>query len=332
MNRILTGCAALALALGMTVGDAGATTRYWQLQGAHFADGGTVVGSFAYDDGTSQISTWNLRVQGGSGHLPQTFLPGNSTATAGGVGIYGGGFVYYFEFKVNTGLGNAERVLFFSVPLILNGMTPSQALYLVDPVTSFTYSYDRRPAISERDMVAGTLNLVLLPPAVALVNVVEFHHAGLDHYFESADVAEIAGLDSGYFPGWTRTGDSFKAYVAGSSAGPTMNPVCRWYKLPVGGVSTHFYTGSAYECWLVGDLFGAEWTIESDNVFQIDLPNPVTGACPGGTIPIYRLFNGNFAAPNHRYTTSLAVRATMESMGWVREGNGPDAVIMCAVP
>ena len=34
---------------------------------------------------------------------------------------------------------------------------------------------------------------------------------------------------------------------------------------------------------------------------------------------------------NHRYTTSTVVRAQMEAAGWLREGYGPDATIMCAV-
>ena len=44
---------------------------------------------------------------------------------------------------------------------------------------------------------------------------------------------------------------------------------------------------------------------------------------------MYRVFN-NRPGPNHRYTTSVDVRAQMEAAGWVREGYGPDAVIMCA--
>ena len=66
------------------------------------------------------------------------------------------------------------------------------------------------------------------------------------------------------------------------------------------------------------------------NVFQIDLPDTTTGACPAGTIPVYRVFNQKKDS-NHRYTTSAAIRATMEAQGWKREGYGPDATIMCAI-
>ncbi len=53
-------------------------------------------------------------------------------------------------------------------------------------------------------------------------------------------------------------------------------------------------------------------------------------ACPSGTIPIYRVFNNRHDA-NHRYMTSTVVRAQMEAAGWIREGDGPNATIMCAV-
>ncbi len=76
--------------------------------------------------------------------------------------------------------------------------------------------------------------------------------------------------------------------------------------------------------------FAASWQMESDNVFQIALPNTATGACPAGTVPVYRVFN-NRSDANHRYTTSTLVRSQMEAAGWVREGYGPDATILCAV-
>jgi hypothetical protein len=55
----------------------------------------------------------------------------------------------------------------------------------------------------------------------------------------------------------------------------------------------------------------------------------MTGACLSGTIPVYRVWDKRFDT-NHRYMTSAALRAQMLSLGWVAEGYGPDAVIMCA--
>ena len=65
-------------------------------------------------------------------------------------------------------------------------------------------------------------------------------------------------------------------------------------------------------------------------MFQIALPDSTTGACPGGTIPVYRVWN-NRPDSNHRYTTSLAIRDAMLAHGYIAEGYGPSAVIMCAV-
>jgi len=65
-------------------------------------------------------------------------------------------------------------------------------------------------------------------------------------------------------------------------------------------------------------------------VFFIAIP-ALDGTCPAGTDPVYRVYNnGQGAAPNHRYTTDLAVRNTMLAFGWIPEGYGPIGVIMCA--
>jgi hypothetical protein len=55
----------------------------------------------------------------------------------------------------------------------------------------------------------------------------------------------------------------------------------------------------------------------------------MTGACPSTTVPVYRVWNQR-ADSNHRYVTSRALRDQMVARGYVAEGYGPDAVIMCA--
>ena len=55
----------------------------------------------------------------------------------------------------------------------------------------------------------------------------------------------------------------------------------------------------------------------------------MTGACPAGTTPVYRVWN-NRADSNHRYLTSRDLRDQMVYRGYIAEGYGPDAVIMCA--
>lgn len=324
---------ACALAFGMAAGNAEAVVRYWQLSGVTFDDGRIAVGSFAYDDASKTVTSWNVRVDTGAGYLPFTYLPGNGIAyEAASPGFYSANLAVptIIVRALEGGGAGVNRDFRVTTTAPLDGALTTVPID-VATLHARAGGVECYNCSNPRFIVSGSLALVLLPPPVALVDVVEFYHAGFGHYFMSANPAEINGLDTGYFPGWARTGASFKAYVTGSSAGATMNPVCRYYGLPSAGIDSHFYSGSARECFEVNAFYGTEWQIESDNVFQIDLPNATTGACPGGTVPVYRVFNNRHDA-NHRYTTSPAIRATMEALGWIREGYGPDATIMCAVP
>jgi probable HAF family extracellular repeat protein len=167
---------------------------------------------------------------------------------------------------------------------------------------------------------AFRLDPVQAPTVVA----VEYHHAGFDHYFMTAIADEIAKLDNGTIAGWTRTGGAFNVY-AGDQVGTS--PVCRFFSTAFAPKSSHFYTASSTECATVQR--NPDWQFEA-RVFNVAVPD-VNGTCGAGTQPVYRLYNnGMGAAPNHRYTTSLATRTAMIGQGWVPEGYGPDAVIMCA--
>jgi hypothetical protein len=161
------------------------------------------------------------------------------------------------------------------------------------------------------------------PPATT--TVIEFHNAALDHYFISSLQPDIQALDSKTIPGWERTGLSFNAYataIAGAS------PVCRLYIPPAQGDS-HFFSASPLECAQVMQAYPM-FVLESPNAMYVDLPDPITGACPAGTVAVYRVWNAR-ADTNHRYLTDRALRDQMvASQGYVAEGYGPDAVIMCA--
>jgi streptogramin lyase len=175
----------------------------------------------------------------------------------------------------------------------------------------------------------GKYGIVL--PAVATpsdATVIEFYWAAANHYFITAASAEILALDTGVFPGWVRTGESFPAWTAADEPIPNGSPVCRFYGRPEAGLDSHFYSASAAECQAVIDRFPAAWAFESRNVFEVVLPNMSDGSCPLGTKPLYRLYN-NRADVNHRYTTSLATRATMIAAGWAPEGYGAIGVTMC---
>ena len=160
------------------------------------------------------------------------------------------------------------------------------------------------------------------PPATD--SAIEYHHASFDHYFVTAVADEVVKLDKGVFAGWTRTGQSFKVYP---SAQPGLASVCRFFSTAFAPKSSHFYTPDAHECATV--QANADWQFEAV-VFFTTFADPA-GECPSATAPIYRLYNnGQGAAPNHRYTTSLAIRAQMLDAGWVSEGYGAIGVIMCA--
>jgi hypothetical protein len=158
----------------------------------------------------------------------------------------------------------------------------------------------------------------------------EYYNAGLDHYFISDLQPDIDALDSGRIPGWTRTGQSFRVFA---TAGAGINPVCRFYIPPAHG-NSHFFTASPSECATIAAKIGTDpnysgYVFESPNAFYIGLPNTSSGACPSATAPVYRLWNQR-ADSNHRYTTDPAIKAQMITHGYVPEGYGPDATIMCA--
>ena len=316
----------LALSLLATSG-AMAATRIWALTGVMFDDGAVATGQFTYDDVTGVLGGQNIHVTDGPSYLSFTYIAGNSIPLV---------FITAdpqpaLTFRSPEGGGeDVPRDLRITPVSALDGSTSPVAINLATSGNR-SGSLECDNCSLPRFIVAGSLTQVFLPPPVAIVIVDEFYNAGLDHYFITANPAEKMDLDTGVHPGWMRTGQSFKAYAAGSSASGSINPVCRYYGNPAAGLDSHFYSASAGECYEVHAKFPAAWTFESDNVFQIDLPDAVTGACPGSTVPVYRVWN-NRADSNHRYTTSLATRDALVAMGYVKEGYGPNFVIMCAVP
>jgi hypothetical protein len=157
----------------------------------------------------------------------------------------------------------------------------------------------------------------------SVADLVEYFHAGFAHYFVTALPNEIAILDGGTLPGWSRTGKTMHVWL---SPQPPSSPACRFFSTRFDPKSSHFYTASPAEC---ADVKGnADWRFEGE-VFHVALPD-AQGTCPAGTQPIYRLYNrGAGGAPNHRFTTDAAVRSSMLAQGWQAEGAGL-GVTMCA--
>jgi hypothetical protein len=97
---------------------------------------------------------------------------------------------------------------------------------------------------SPRGCGSGT-QYVIAPKAVPTVDVVEYYHAGLEHYFITWTPVEIAILDAGIQSrGSVRTGKLFNGY---SSAQAGTAALCRYYLPPQFGDS-HFFGRGAAEC------------------------------------------------------------------------------------
>lgn len=164
--------------------------------------------------------------------------------------------------------------------------------------------------------------------AVSTVTVYEFYHAGLSHYFRTADPAEATAIDNGAAgAGWSRTGDDFKAYPAGSSGAP----VCRFYGSLWPGPNSHFYTASQSECDGLKALQAStpdtepRWNYEGI-AFNIVLPD--TNGCSADTQPVYRLYNRGYEQgmdANHRFTTLAGAYQSLQATGWAGE-----SVVLCA--
>jgi probable HAF family extracellular repeat protein len=164
-------------------------------------------------------------------------------------------------------------------------------------------------------LVCQAYRLDLLPNTVAAV---EYYYPPWNMYFVTAISAEIAALDSGAFPGWQRTGKQFNVYpLAGAPASSTT--VFRFFSTIFDPKSSHFYTANVTEYNAL--VNGNGWQLEGP-VFSTPMAAG-DGTCPGGSIPIYRMYNnGMGGAPNHRFTIDVNVRAQMLAAGWIAEGQG----------
>jgi len=318
-----------------------AAPRFWTLADVELDDASHATGYFSYDDATMMVSSWNIRV----GYFPYvfvppfTYVPGNSViAVSQPFGAAAPTFVFSAAIDapdVGGWPGFDVRRLQIAPLTALDG---SNATVSLD--TSLTK--EAIPSLGPtraRSLRAGSLTLTPVPSPAVVARVDEFYNPTLRHYFITADDAEKQALDTGVHPGWQRTGESFKAYARGSSTGASINPVCRYYSPAsieteqgsFAGFDSHFFSADAAECVTVFRRFANWiWELEDDNAFQIALPDRLSGACPGGTVPVYRLWNQRVDS-NHRYTTSAATKADMLAAGYVAEGYGADGVAMCAV-
>ena len=164
-----------------------------------------------------------------------------------------------------------------------------------------------------------TIGAIELDSSMPANVVVEFYNAGINHYFMTAYQDEAAALDNKPAWGWVRTGKTFNVWLIQASAPSGASPVCRFFGIFANGtVGSHFYTVDPNECAYVKSRTDWGWGYEGDAFYAV---KPTGGSCPGGTVPIYRVFNnGMGGAPNHRYMTSQADVDAMALQGWVSEG------------
>ena len=177
---------------------------------------------------------------------------------------------------------------------------------------------------------AGASASVPLVPTLS----VEFHHAGLDHYFQSSLAPDIDALDSGRTAGWARTGETFRVMPVAVATPAAFVPVCRFYIPPDKGDS-HFFSAWDVECARILSLRDTDpnyagYLQETPSAFFAVLPDIATGACPAGTRPVYRLWNQRVDS-NHRFTASAAQKAQTVARGFVAEGFGTEGVAMCVL-
>jgi hypothetical protein len=158
------------------------------------------------------------------------------------------------------------------------------------------------------------LCILAAPAAAEVVRAVEYYHQAFEHYFVTANPAEIAALDSGAFSGWWRTGQRYRVDTA---PGEGLVRVCRFYTAAYAGKGSHFFTASESECAHVKNM--PDWTYEGV-AFYARVPD-AAGSCAAGTAPISRLYNGGQGgAPNHAYTADATKLNTLVGAGWISEG------------
>ena len=136
------------------------------------------------------------------------------------------------------------------------------------------------------DRIGGDLARIALAQNTPTDTVVtEFYNNILNHYFVTANLAEAAAIDGGSAgPGWSRTGETWKAWVGGPI--PNAAEVCRFYGStdidPATGLrrgpNSHFYTLEPAECAAV--KLDAGWTYEFAGKFW--MIKPTAAAVPGG--------------------------------------------------
>ena len=142
-------------------------------------------------------------------------------------------------------------------------------------------------------------------------------------------MGEINYFDTVLASVYRRTGKVFYAWIdpARAPPGTPLQPVCRFSSsLPL--INSFIFTAIASECQFMIANYPGIWSLDTPSAFYIVLSDG-NGACPGGTLPIYRFFNNRNDA-NMRHTRDLTVRREMLNKKWAPNGFGPNGVAFCS--
>lgn len=209
-------------------------------------------------------------------------------------------------------------------PNVVPDMYPGPGVWVsYPPLLDATYMAYYLDKTGELEWIGRNAWACGVPPPGRYATVVEYYHAGLDHYFYASDEDEIASIDAGRVGPWTRTGHSFRVLAQpGCRQNVPGTMVYRFAGIPGKGPNSHFFTRDRAEC---GKLHASGlWAIES-LPFHADAPD-AAGVCANGGVQVHRLWRP-VGDSNHRFTTDALVVSDMKAKGWVHEG-----VAMCVLP
>jgi hypothetical protein len=270
----------------------------------------------------------NLSAPGGDGQMSDWIL------STGNDGVAGPGNPDY-EFAVGTSFSAPLVSATASLMIARNAnLTPGRIQDIITG-TARAFAGGTACGVSSQcgaGLLDASLALQSTIPGVAVappgtMPVIEYYRSDKDHYFMTADPAEVAFVDSALAGTFQRTGELFYAWVDPALAPPGAVPVCRFYGSAAALIDSHYYTASPAECQFMQTQYPGTWTLERAAAFYV-LPPDATGACAAGTLPVYRFFDNRQDA-NQRHTIDLSVRRAMINRAWVPQGVAPDSVIFC---
>jgi len=216
---------------------------------------------------------------------------------------------YYATVKVRDGKIEIEYSVESDSSFVLDNNTLSTTIRGL-PAGRYQLVVVRRNTdgtlVQEREV---PLDIAQGPP---VEQVHSLYHPDIDHYFMTANEPE---KDILLDRGWRIADEGFYAWHHVWGHPENARPVCRFYSAQV---NSHFYTADPKECEQLRTQ-NLGWQFEGFGMWIIV---PEAGACPTGTVPVWRLYNNRYAQldSNHRFVVDTETYRSMISDGWIGEG------------